>query len=167
MTGPKKPVDYIRQGRRQRLIRELVHDPYMSKRKSPEPTVCPECGAVIHRGRWVWADRPYGAHEDTCPACRRIEDKVPAAFLELSGNFLAEHRDEIMNLIRNLEAREKAEHPLKRLMAITESEDGLSVTFTDAHLALGAGEAIHDAYEGELDYEYAKEDTMLRVSWTR
>jgi hypothetical protein len=102
-----------------------------------------------------------------CPACRRIEDKVPAAFLELSGDFLAEHRDEILNLIRNLEAREKAEHPLKRLMAITESEDGLSVTFTDAHLARGAGEAIHHAYEGELDYEYTKEDTMLRVSWTR
>ncbi len=102
-----------------------------------------------------------------CPACRRIEDKVPAAFLELRGDFLAEHRDEIMNLIRNLEAREKAEHPLKRLMAITESKDGVSVTFTDAHLARGAGEAIHDAYEGELDYEYTKEDTMLRVSWTR
>jgi NMD protein affecting ribosome stability and mRNA decay len=167
MTGPKKPVDYIRQGREQRLIRELVHDPYMSKRKYPEPTVCPKCGAVIQRGRWAWAERPHGAHEDMCPACRRIEDKVPAAFLELSGDFLAQHRDEIMNLIRNLEAREKAEHPLKRLMAITESEDGLSITFTDAHLARGAGEAIHQAYEGELDYEYTKEDTMLRVSWTR
>jgi NMD protein affecting ribosome stability and mRNA decay len=167
MTAPKKPADYIRQGRRQRLIRELVHDPYVSKRKYPEPTACPKCGAVVHQGRWTWAERPEGAHEEMCPACRRIEDKVPAAFLELSGDFLVRHREEIVNLIHNVETREKAEHPLKRLMAITESEHGLSITFTDAHLARGAGEAIQHAYEGDLGYQYTKEDTMLRVGWSR
>ena len=52
MTGPKKPSDYLRQRRRERLLRELDHDSYHSKPKVKEPSVCKECGAVFHRGRW-------------------------------------------------------------------------------------------------------------------
>ncbi len=42
-----KDTDISRQGRSDRLIKEQVHDPYMSRAKLPEPTVCPECGAVL------------------------------------------------------------------------------------------------------------------------
>ena len=167
MTGPKKPADYLRQGRRDRLIRELDHDPYHSKLKVKESTVCSECGAVFHRGRWSWSSAPAEAHEALCPACLRIRDRVPAAFLTVSGEFLAEHREEIINLIHNYVERERAEHPLKRLMGSEEQDDGVVFTFTDAHLARGIGEALHNAYEGELDYEHTKEDIMLRVTWTR
>ncbi|NIR30489.1 MAG: ATPase [Gammaproteobacteria bacterium] len=148
-------------------MRELVHDPYMSKRKLPEPTLCPECGAVFHNGRWAWADQPQGANQERCPACRRIRERVPAGFLTLSGGFFQHHRQEILNLVRNIEAREKANHPLKRIMGAEEHEDGLVMTFTDPHLARGAGEAVEDAYEGELDYTYSPDEYMLRVTWRR
>ena len=92
---------------------------------------------------------------------------MPAAFLTLRGDFLANHRDEILNLIRNYEERERKEHPLKRVMGSEEQADGIVFTFTDAHLARGIGEALHNAYEGEIDYQYTKEDIMLRVTWTR
>lgn len=167
MTDSAKGKDYLRQGRRDRLIQELDHDPYHSKLKLKEPTVCPECNAVFSRGRWSWQDRPDDARQQLCPACQRIKDKVPAAFLTLRGDFLAAHRDEIMNLIHNYEEREKAEHPLKRIMGSEEQEEGLVMTFTDAHLARGIGEAIHHAYEGDIDYQYTKEDIMLRVTWSR
>jgi hypothetical protein len=94
-------------------------------------------------------------------------DRVPAAFLTLRGEFVYGHKDEIMNLIRNYEARERTEHPLKRIMGIEEQADGMVFTFTEAHLARGIGEALHHAYEGEIDYQYTKEDIMLRVTWTR
>ena len=167
MTGPKKPADYLRQGRKDRMLRELEHDPYHSKLKAKEPTACPDCGAVFQHGRWSWADTPAGAHEQACPACLRIRDRVPAAFLTLRGEFLTKHEDEIMHLISNYEKREREEHPLKRIMASEDQDDGFVITFTDAHLARGIGEAIHNAYEGELDYQYTKEDIMLRVTWTR
>jgi NMD protein affecting ribosome stability and mRNA decay len=166
MTGPNKPTDYIQQGRKDRLIQELVHDPYMSKRKWSEPTVCSTCGAVYHHGRWTWAEQPGGAKEELCPACHRIQDKVPAGFLSVVGDFFAGHKQEILRLIHNLEEREKAQHPLKRIMEIEEQE-GLTITFTDPHLARAVGEALHNAYQGELDYQYAEEEYFLRVKWTR
>lgn len=167
MTGSKKPTDFIRQGRKNRLIRELEHDPYHSKRKIAEPTACPDCGAKYTKGRWTWGDAVTNAHEQLCPACRRIKDKVPAAFLTLRGDFLVAHRNEIMNLINNYEQREKTEHALKRIMSSDEREVETVISFTDAHLARGIGEAIHNAYEGDIDYQYTKEDIMLRVTWTR
>lgn len=167
MTNSGQGKDYLRQGRRDRLIRELDHDPYHSKLKLKEPTVCPECKAVFSQGRWTWQDSPANAEQQLCPACQRIKDKVPAAFLTLRGDFLDTHSDEIIHLIYNYEKREKAEHPLKRIMGSEEHEGSLVFRFTDAHLARGIGEALHHAYEGDVDYEYSKEDIMLRVSWSR
>jgi NMD protein affecting ribosome stability and mRNA decay len=167
MTGPRKPADYLREGRRDRLIRELDHDPYHSKVKLKEPTLCTECGAVFERGRWTWGSAPAERHEALCPACLRIRDRVPAAFLTVSGAFFDEHRDEISHLIHNYVERERSEHPLKRLMGSEEQEGAVVYTFTDAHLARGIGEALENAYQGELDYQYTKEDIMLRVTWSR
>ena len=114
MTRPTKDQQ-VQEQRRDRLIREQVHDTYKLKGKLPEPTVCPECGAVYHEGRWHWAPRPDGAHETLCPACHRVHDRYPAGYLTLSGAFLKDHRDEILGLAHNIEAREKAEHPYTRL----------------------------------------------------
>ena len=153
--------------RHDRLLQELQHDPYHAKLKLKEPTVCTECGAVFHKGRWSWAAAPAGAHQALCPACLRTRDEIPAAFLTLRGAFLSGHRDEILHLARHLEERERAEHPLKRIMAVEESAGEIRLSFTEAHLARNIGEAVRDAYKGELDYHYADEDIMLRVTWTR
>ena len=167
MPGPREQNDYLRGGRQDRLIRELDHDPYKSKRKLTEPTVCPDCGAVFHKGRWQWATPEPGAHEVLCPACDRIRDKVPAAFVSIGGSFYEEHRDELNNLLKHVEERQKGRHPLERIMW-TESEGHDTLySVTDHHLARAMGEALHDAYEGELDYEYTEGETMLRVSWHR
>lgn len=167
MTGPKKPKDFLREGRHDRLLRERIHDPYKSKSKPPEPTVCPDCGAVFQHGRWQWGTSPAPAHEELCPACQRIRDEVPGGFLTLKGDFFAAHKDEIMNLVHNVEERAKKEHPLERIMNIEETEDGVLITFTDAHLTRGVGEAIHHAFKGELDFRYTEEDASLRVNWAR
>jgi hypothetical protein len=155
-------------GHQIRNLKELEHDPYHAKKKLAEPTVCRQCGAIYQDGRWQWGEAVAGAEEATCPACQRIEDHCPAGFLTLGGDFLAQHKDEILHLIHNLEAREKSEHALKRVMAIEEQADGsLLATFTDPHLARAAGEAVHDACKGELDYHYQPGEFLLRVTWKR
>lgn len=167
MTGPTKHSDYLREDRHDRLIRELEHDPYHSKRKIPEPNVCPDCGVVFHHGRWEWGEAPADAHEHLCPACQRVHDRVPAAYLTLRGDFLAEHKQEILDMIHNYAAHERREHPLKRIMDIEDQDGETVVTFTEAHLAHGLGEALKHAYKGETEFEYTKGDTMLRVFWER
>lgn len=153
--------------RTDRLLRELVHDPYKSKRKLAEPSVCRDCGVVYLDGRWTSKPAPDDAQQTTCPACRRTQDQVPAGFLTLSGEFLAQHRDEITGLIHNIEARERAVHPLKRIMGLEDDEGKLVVTFTDPHLARTVGDAIGHAYGGEVDFDYQKDEYLLRVNWSR
>lgn len=152
--------------RHDRLLQEAVHDSYKAKGKLPEPTLCPDCGAVFRTGRWQWLDKPKEAHQECCPACHRIRDHFPAGFVSLSGDFFAAHEQEILQLIRHHEAREKAEHPLQRLMAIEKNGHDTLVTTTDIHLARGIGEALKHAYRGELEFHYNPEQNLLRVHWT-
>ncbi len=153
--------------RRDRLIRERVHDPYKTRLKLAEPTACPKCGAVYRDGRWSWAPSPEGANQELCQACHRINDRYPAGEVTLSGGFLGQHRAEILNLVRNLETQEKGEHPLHRIMAIEDGSDGVVITTTDIHLPRRIGQALNDAYEGVLDFHYDEEGYYIRVAWHR
>lgn len=150
-----------------RLVQEREHDTYKAKGKLSEPTVCPSCKAVYHKGHWQWLDTPSGATEHKCPACQRIEDRVPCGYVTISGEFYQQHKDEIMSLIRNKENREKTGHPLNRIMDIVEANGGLEITTTDMHLPRDIGVALEHAYEGDLDYHYEAESNILRVKWSR
>lgn len=154
--------------RRDRLIQEEVHDPYVAGTKPEEPTVCRSCGVVFNEGRWQWLPEPPAqAAEAVCPACRRVHDRVPAGFLTLSGGFFRKHRDEIMNLVDNNVAAQEKEHPMKRLMQVEDRDDGTELTFTDSHLPRGVGEAIQRAYDGDLDIHFPQEGGIVRVYWER
>jgi NMD protein affecting ribosome stability and mRNA decay len=153
--------------RRDRTVQEYQHDTYKQKGKPKEPTVCPQCGAIFHKGRWTWGTKPAGAHERLCPACHRINDKYPKGMLTLSGPYLAAKRTEILNLVRNEEAREKQDHPLARIMAIEERPEGTVITTTDAHLPRRIGAALHRAYDGDFSFHYDEGEQFVRVRWTR
>jgi len=144
-----------------------VDDSYKLRGKPAEPSVCSECGVVFQGGRWHWLPRPEKAHELICPACHRIRDGAAAGYLTLEGDFLAGHREEILNLARHMEKKEKADHPLQRIMNIAEEAGSVLVTTTDAHLARGIGEAIRHAYQGELDINYGEDENMIRLRWKR
>lgn len=122
------------QQRHDRLIHEHVHDPYKTRLKLVDPTVCPQCGAVYERGHWYWGRRPKDAHEELCQACHRINDGFPAGEIILSGGFLAENKEEILRLAGHQEELEKAEHPLHRIMAIEDQNGQVVITTTDIHL---------------------------------
>jgi NMD protein affecting ribosome stability and mRNA decay len=155
-------------GRQDRRIQERNHDPYKSKFKLVEPTVCPQCGAVYTDGRWQWADSvAFDANQATCQACRRIADHYPAGIVTLTGSFVPVHKDDILNLIRHLESMEKEQHPLNRIMNIEDGRGTIVVNTTDMHLARRIGDALRRAHKGDLEIRYAEETSFVRVNWRR
>lgn len=153
--------------RRDRFVQEYQHDSYKLPGKLTEPTVCPTCSAVFHKGRWSWSAPPAGAHETVCPACHRVKDKYPKGFLTLKGAFASQQSEQVMGTIKNIETKENKEHPLARIMSIETTPDGLVVSTTDSHLPRQIGEALKHAYHGELEIHYEKDEDFVRVTWTR
>lgn len=154
-------------GRKDRLIKEKRHDVYQEWNKLPEPTLCPKCNASFVNGRWTWKKINGKVNETTCPACRRSADNFPAGHIEIKGNFFNEHRDEILNLVRNIEKQEKEDHPLERIMFITDAIDYTLVTTTGVHIARRIGAALARSYSGDFSFQYSKDDKHIRVYWQR
>jgi len=149
------------------VTRHTLEDPYRAAARPPEPTVCRECKASFTGGRWTWEKAPADANQLQCPACQRIQDRFPAGYVTIKGQFIKEHRDEIVALIQSHEKKEKADRPLQRIIAIDDTREGLEVTTTDSQLARGIAEALHGAYKGELKLRYSRDENLLRASWKR
>ena len=133
--------------------------------KIPAPGACPKCGACYVEGRWTWSKPPAGAVRRKCPACRRAEYHDAGGYVTLGGPFLALHREEVIQLVRAREARQKAEHPLERIIAIVPQGDELIVSTTEAHLARTIAHALQEAFKGEM--ELSPGARPLRARWHR
>jgi NMD protein affecting ribosome stability and mRNA decay len=144
-----------------------ILDPYQSQQKPHEGTLCPQCGAVYHEGRWQWRARPQAAQEALCPACRRLNDNFPAGIVTLRGAFVQKNKAEIIRLARHQEAIEKAEHPLNRIISIEEQADGITINTTDIHLPRRIGETIERTFRGSLGIDFEEGGYFVRVTWSR
>ena len=154
--------------RHDRLIREEVHDTYKLPGKLSEPTRCPQCGAVYHKGRWSWtATVGADAHDQLCSACHRENDHYPAGEVTISGDFAIAHKDEILRLAHNIETTEKSEHPLNRIIEIRDLGDEIQITTTDVHLPRRIGKAIQDAWDGNLDIHFDAGGYFASIVWQR
>jgi hypothetical protein len=92
---------------------------------------------------------------------------MPAGLLELSGDYLAKHRDEILNIARNQAASVAATRPLQRILWIEEKGGPIEIATTNPHLALRIGRAIRSACKGELTVKQAGRDSLVRAYWER
>jgi hypothetical protein len=144
-----------------------VNDAYKRRGKLPEATVCPQCGAVFHNGRWQWVARTADAHQELCQACHRINDRFPAGVTTLSGAFVGQHEAEILALARHQEELEKKEHALNRIMSIDKKANEIVISTTDIHLPRRIGEALKHAYHGTLNFHYDEQTYFIRVNWRR
>ena len=157
----------LRVGRRRwgRAQQNAQQDCYKAPAKLSEPSVCPQCGAVYRDGRWRWGARPFGAHEQVCQACHRINDRYPAGILTLSGPLVSAHKDELIRLARHQEQAETKEHPLNRIIMIEEAPEGLVITTTDIHLPRRIAIAQKRAWGGKTELHYDEDAYFLRATW--
>jgi hypothetical protein len=158
---PTHPAASVPRGNRR------IHDEPAGK--LPELAACPRCQASYRNGRWTWEAPPIGSYALECPACERIAADDAAGELRLEGRFVAAHRDEIEGCLRNVETRERDEHPLKRIMSIREDGQAVVVRVTDAKLVNQLGHALANAWDGELELPKTTADksSFARAAWRR
>jgi len=150
------------------LVAEERHDPYRTRKKLTEPAVCRECMAVLRNGRWQWSTEALeNAHWELCPACHRIADKYPAGEMTLTGSFVKSHGPELVRLARNVEALERKDHPVQRIMDVVAQDDRIVITTTGLHLPRRIAHALESAYEGALDTHYDEAGHFVRIGWHR
>ena len=139
-------------------------DPYLDYCATESEAQCSVCGAVYKDGSWQWIEPSVDATAIRCPACRRMEEQAPAAYLELEGKLIERGKDEILNTVRDIERLEKSKDPLQRIMSIDMAEKGLLITTTDVRLARSVAQLLQSSFECELDFHYDRSRSLL---WLR
>ena len=154
--------------RRNKLIQEYNHDPYYLKEKINDPAVCRQCGVVYRNGTFEWVEKaPTKAAKISCPACKRIEARYEGGVLYLEGEFLAKHKDEIINIIKNTEYNERNSRPLERIIDMVVNDGKIKIKTTYEHMARRIGEAVHKACKGNMSIQYPEGEKYVRIAWSR
>ena len=151
-----------------KMIQPRIHDPYFVASKYQDPSVCMKCGVVFSAGIFEWRSTPpERALKMVCPACRRIDDGYEGGLVVLEGEFLRGHRGDVINTVKRVEAAEKQQRPLERIMDLKLEDDRIEVRTTYEHLARRIGQAVNSAYKGDLKLQYSEGEKFLRVRWRR
>jgi NMD protein affecting ribosome stability and mRNA decay len=148
-----------------------IQNPYQERErdKYPDGTGCPECGAVFVKGKWTWSKPPAGGRvpPELCPACQQIKADYAGGILTLSGSFVAAHREDVLNRVRNVEREEKKDHPLQRIMKIVDKGEEIEIRTTSEHLMARMGKALKSDFSGELELTFIEDENFARAHWRR
>lgn len=135
--------------------------------------LCPKCQAIFDGDKWGYDMEVYdqwkkkGAKQVLCPGCERIERRRVDGIVSLQGDFLKEHKDEAMNLIKNVAEKKQKKNVAARIFRIEESSHGICVKTTDRSLAERIGKEFEKAFSGSLDISWLKSEDFVRVNWQR
>lgn len=155
----KKSLPYIK-------FSEEEDDPYRAE--FDDGSFCTECGIAYINKNWkLDAPDSYKKKSIICPACKKIKEQYYLGVLELKGKFLQEHKQEILNILKNEEARQRAKNALPRIAKIEEVDDALIVYTTSVRLAFRLGKAVYNACKGDLTIKWSDGEHFTRVYWSR
>ncbi len=152
------------------------NDPYLPPKGSGlrEVAICRDCTAVYQKKKWFLDPRLYEKKKAQkninwviCPACKKTKENVPGGVVTLKGDFLQQHKEEIMNLVHNEDERSKKYNPLKRIMKINEKGNAIEILTTEGRLAYRIGSILFKAYDGEVEYKKHENTKFMRVEWRR
>ncbi len=145
----------------------MARGPGVGKRsiKGHDGVVCKVCGIVLNRGTWSVGPAPEGkVAKVVCPACTRIRERYAAGTVTIPAEFLG-RRAEVVNMVRNLEKSESAEHPLERVMDIVDDDGALVVTTTGVHLARLVAHKLAKRFHKKPRIWYADDEELVHVEW--
>jgi NMD protein affecting ribosome stability and mRNA decay len=139
-----------------------------------EAALCTQCHALYRGKRWSFDAGLYArlagtdkVREVVCPTCRKIKDHFPEGILTLSGEFFAQHREEIVRLLEKEAGRVAKRSVADRIIRIIPEDDKLVVETTTEKMAQHLGRAVYKAYKGDLHFRWGEVERFVRVYWSR
>lgn len=155
-----------------RGVRTDKSPPVSGEYTYPEPAVCVGCGAVYTRKTWrSSAPRRLlafleGAGRVSCPACRQVREGRGYGQVQLRGEWLQAHEEEVRRRISAVESRARHTQPERRLVTMAKRSDGLELTTTSQKLAHRVTRELQKAFGGTSTYSWSDRDGSLRATWS-
>jgi hypothetical protein len=87
--------------------------------------------------------------------------------VHIRGSFYWQRREQILNMLRNEEAKEVIHNPLDRIIDIIETDDEVRVETTSESLAVHLGRMLYHSYGGKVEYKFSDDQKLARVNWHR
>ncbi len=118
----------------------------------------------MSRGSKGPIDRSKDRHFDEFRQPVAIEQ---GGLLRLSGAFLLDHAEELINLIKHEGSLAEQRDPRHKVTNIEKVNGGIVAQISDHNLALHIGKALVHAYKGEHIYKFTKAEKFVEVDWKR
>ena len=87
--------------------------------------------------------------------------------INISGKFLLDHEDEVVNLIKHQAEMAAQKNPDHRLTRLDKVDGSIVAGFSDHNLTLHIGKALSRAYKGEHNFKFLKGEKFVEVDWKR
>ncbi len=139
----------------------------------PGTLICPSCHAISLEKRWFLDEPQYerlrtqaDVKAIACPGCERVERGIFEGRVLIGGEWLGEHKTEILNLVRNQETQARQTNPFSRIGAIKDHDEQIEVFVTTQWLAERIGKELRKAHKGQLQIQHLQEK-FSSVYWYR
>ncbi len=97
----------------------------------------------------------------------RNPDYEAGGLIKISGKFLLDHEEDILNLIKKEGKLAKERNNNSHISDIKKDGQGILIKASDHNLAIRIGKAVHRAYKGELELKFREGEKFAEVIWRR
>ncbi|MFH1826339.1 MAG: hypothetical protein ABH823_03510 [bacterium] len=87
--------------------------------------------------------------------------------IRLSGQFLLDHEEDILSLIKHQAKLAEERNPGQKVTSIKKAKGGIVVQTSDHNLTMHIGKALTKAYKGIHQYKFSKGERFVEVDWQR
>ena len=87
--------------------------------------------------------------------------------IRLSGKFLLDHAEEVINLIKHEGSLAEQKTATHKVTSIEKVDGGIVAQVSDHNLALHIGKRLEHAYKGKHEYKFLKQEKYVEVLWQR
>lgn len=97
----------------------------------------------------------------------KVKPIEEGGIIKISGNFLLDHEDEVINLVKHEGKLAEQRNPDHKVNKIEKVNGGINVELSAHNLALHIGKRLEHAYKGKHTFKFLKDEKYVEVLWSR